>query len=68
MGSEMCIRDRFSRKYASAVEAPDGWAKSTAENGEAILEIVSVNKEDGVDDIKACQEWVKRHALLADLW
>lgn len=58
----------FSRKYASAVEAPDGSAKSTAENGEAILEIVSVSKEDGADDIEACQEWVKRHALLADLW
>ena len=60
--------DWFSRKYASAVEAPDGSANSTAENGEAILEIVFVNKEDGLDDIEACQDWVKRHGLLAKLW
>lgn len=60
--------DSFSRKYASAVEASDGSAKPTAEKGGASLEIVRVNKEDGLDDIEACQEWVKRHALLAKLW
>lgn len=60
--------DSFSRKYASAMEAPDGKAKPTAEKGGASLEIVRINKEDGLDDIEVCQEWIKRHALLAKLW